>query len=257
MSDDGRDRVFNAYGAFTMVPNEIVLGDLSDRAKVLYMHLVQISNSGGLLRSRKFLAERLSKSVDTLDRAVRELVEFGALEVIAHRRDDGSADWNEYRLIIIRRPAKQGGVAADLRPGGSRKNAARGSRKNAAPDIDLAESKKPPLPPRGDGDVSTTISTADPAPPVSALFEQFWSVYPLPEGRIGAEREWHRALAHASPSAIIAAAVAYAEHLRRAGKTDFAMKPVRWLRDGEYLNHPAQAAAAASPYRKLPQEGRP
>ena len=67
-------------------------------------------------------------------------------------------------------------------------------------------------------------------------FDRFWSAYPKQEGRIGAEREFKRALqGGASADDIIAAAMRYATHReRRARGIRFTKSPMNWLRDGNW-----------------------
>jgi len=67
-------------------------------------------------------------------------------------------------------------------------------------------------------------------------FDRFWSAYPKQEGRIGAEREFKRALqGGATADDIIAAATRYAsDRERRARGIRFTKSPMNWLRDGNW-----------------------
>ena len=66
---------------FAIIP-EWVLVDASDRAIHLYARLNRYANKGGeCWPSRSTLAEHLGCSVESIDRAVKELVKIGALEV--------------------------------------------------------------------------------------------------------------------------------------------------------------------------------
>lgn len=106
--------------------------------------------------------------------------------------------------------------------------------------------KNPPSPPEGGSEDSTTVED-------HSLFEQFWQEYPKQVDYDHAREIWfsrHRSIEGESPSAIIAAARAFAAHHKAAG-TDpqFIPSPGNWLRRGSYKN--PLPAPAKSPYRKL------
>src|SRR4051812_20302673 len=72
--------------------------DVSDAAFRLYAVLARYGNTSGVrMPGRVLLARRLRKSVDTVDRALRELTAAGVLEI--ERRQDGNRHLtNRYHL---------------------------------------------------------------------------------------------------------------------------------------------------------------
>src|SRR4051812_23038608 len=72
--------------------------DVSDAAFRLYAVLARYGNTSGVrMPGRALLARRLRKSVDTVDRALRELTTAGVLEI--ERRHDGNRHLtNRYHL---------------------------------------------------------------------------------------------------------------------------------------------------------------
>src|SRR3954454_11085725 len=110
---------------FAIVPEWLLDADVSDTAIRLYAVLLRYGQtSGARMPGRATLARRLhKKSTDSVDRAMRELVEIGAVHV-QHRYAGGQRLTNLYQLKAVRgRPVDEGG---------SRKSAARGSRNPAA-----------------------------------------------------------------------------------------------------------------------------
>lgn len=104
---------------FAIVPEWILDADISANAVRLYAVLRRYADQdGACYPSRATLAGRLRVSRDTVDRAARELVDVGALEVEGRRTASGDRDSNLYRLHTL--------------PGGGRTGAATGGRKDAA-----------------------------------------------------------------------------------------------------------------------------
>ena len=86
---------------FAVVPEWMLDADVSDAAFRLYAVLARYGNTSGVrMPGRALLARRLRKSVDTVDRALRELTGAGVLEI--ERRQDGSRHLtNRYHLRTI------------------------------------------------------------------------------------------------------------------------------------------------------------
>ncbi len=71
---------------FAVVPEWVIDAELSDAAFRLYSLLLRYGNgSGSRMPSRRLLAHRLHRSTDSIDRAMRELVDAGIVRV-EHRR---------------------------------------------------------------------------------------------------------------------------------------------------------------------------
>src|SRR6185312_12143812 len=84
---------------FAIVPEWLLDADVSDTAIRLYAVLVRYGQSSGArMPGRATLARRVrKKSVDTIDRAMRELVDVGAVS-IEHRYAGGQRLTNRYHL---------------------------------------------------------------------------------------------------------------------------------------------------------------
>lgn len=65
------------------------------------LHRYADKESGEAFPSRKTLAERMGVSVDTVDRAARELVAVGALTISHRRTERGDSDSNNYHLSFV------------------------------------------------------------------------------------------------------------------------------------------------------------
>jgi hypothetical protein len=110
--------VLDVEDRFSIVPEWVLDAAISDAAVRLYAVLLRFGQtSGARMPARSTLARRLhKKSTDTVDRAMRELVEIGAV-VVQHRFDGGQRLTNNY-LVRTSRPN---------RSGSGRTNAATGS----------------------------------------------------------------------------------------------------------------------------------
>ncbi|MDX6244773.1 MAG: hypothetical protein QOE76_2496 [Frankiales bacterium] len=117
---------------FAIVPEWLLDADVSDTAIRLYAVLLRYGQtSGARMPGRATLARRLHKrSTDSVDRAMRELVEIGAVHV-QHRYSSGLRLTNLYQLKAVRGTQRSGEPAPDagrvtalVEQGGSRKFAA-------------------------------------------------------------------------------------------------------------------------------------
>ncbi len=183
---------------FSIVPEWVLDADVSDAAVRLYAVLLRFgATSGQRMPSRRTLADRLrKKSVDSVDRALKELVAIGAVEVTRRSRD-GLNLTNRY-LVRSTRPGRQrpaprsgGGGRTDAatpgaggppavspttggtpvgecrRVGGGRRSAARGGRTGAArvaatvrPDRESSTENSPPPPGPSSTDSTGRVSRA-------------------------------------------------------------------------------------------------
>ncbi|MGH8774431.1 MAG: helix-turn-helix domain-containing protein [Jiangellaceae bacterium] len=83
---------------FAVVPEWVIDAEISDGAFRLYSLLLRYGNSSGCrMPSRALLARRLHRSVDTVDRAMRELVAAGVVRV-EHRHDGLQHLTNRYHV---------------------------------------------------------------------------------------------------------------------------------------------------------------
>jgi hypothetical protein len=125
---------------FAMVPEWVIDADIGDAAFRLYAVLLRYGQSSGQrMPSRATLARRLRKrSVDTVDRAMKELVALGA--VVVERRRDGSQNLTNLYHVRTSGPDRNHAAtpAADqagrvVAATSDDTNAARGDREDAAP----------------------------------------------------------------------------------------------------------------------------
>ncbi len=97
--NDATAGVLSVEERFAIVPEWLLDADVSDTAIRLYAVLLRYGQSSGArMPGRATLARRLRKrSVDTIDRAMRELVAVGAVTV-EHRYAGGRRLTNRYHL---------------------------------------------------------------------------------------------------------------------------------------------------------------
>jgi hypothetical protein len=105
---------------FAIVPEWVITADLSDAAFRVYSLLLRFGGTSGCrMPSRALLARRLHRSVDSIDRALRELVSADVVRV-EHRHDGRQYRSNRYHL----RTSPPGDDATTHEVRGSRASAA-------------------------------------------------------------------------------------------------------------------------------------
>ena len=114
-------------GRFAIVPEWLLDEELSDAAVRLYAVLMckhaDRNGEGAIVRRRTLADEVQKKSVDAVDKAKRELVAVGALELIERHGADGSRLADEMRLRAADpRPGKTDGGGREKTEGGAVKN---------------------------------------------------------------------------------------------------------------------------------------
>ena len=158
---------------FAIVPEWMIDSPIPDAGFRLYSLLLRYGNSSGTrMPSRATLAHRLRRSVDAVDRALRQLVEADVVRV-EHRRCDGVFLANRYHVRTTG-PSGGGGrtsaaTAASLTEGG-RNIAATGGRRTAAgvaADLrpnpeDFTQSTPPPPGSNRPGSAASTASEPNP-----------------------------------------------------------------------------------------------
>ena len=119
-------------GPFAIIP-EWLLADpaVSDRAVRLYALLARYADyeDGSSFPSRRTLADRLGRSVDSIDRAARDLEAAGGL-IIEHRQDDAGDPTTNRWTVVRTAPARRG--RREDEETGRRGSAATGRRVSAA-----------------------------------------------------------------------------------------------------------------------------
>jgi len=132
---------------FAAVPEWVIDAQISDTALRLYCVLLRYGNTTGhRMPSRATLAARLhKKSTDTIDRALKELEDLGALAVEHRATGTGRALTNRYHLLTASPGASRAiphAGAAPLRPLPTRGNC-RHQRQRRASDTAIAAEVRP------------------------------------------------------------------------------------------------------------------
>jgi len=141
----GREDLF-VEQRFAVVPEWMLDSTVSDTAFRLYAILARYGNTSGVrMPGRALLARRLHRSLDTVDRALKELTATGILS-IERRSHDGRNLTNRYHL----RTHDPDTPAGDTSPGSSRSPAAQ----------PRCSYRTPPPP-------TTPAATPTPAPPAA------------------------------------------------------------------------------------------
>ena len=169
-ADDGAaGTLFVEEPRFAIVPEWVIDAAVTDGAFRLYSLLLRYGNSSGCrMPSRPTLARRLRRSVDAVDRAMRQLTEAGIVRV-EHRRCGEQFLSNRYhvRTTAPAHPAAaEGGgrviAATPEPPEGDRISAATPGRTSTArvaadvrPNPEVLTDKPPPPTPSGPGRSST------------------------------------------------------------------------------------------------------
>ena len=130
---------------FAIVGEWVITAEISDAAFRVYSMLLRFGNtSGNRMPSRALLARRLHRSVDSIDRALRELQSTGLVRV-EHRHDGRQYRSNRYHVLTtppstagardVAVAAEEGGrtsAATRVQRRGGRRSAATPGRRTAA-----------------------------------------------------------------------------------------------------------------------------
>lgn len=107
----GAGRVHSDIGRFSLIPESILDAPISDRAVRLFATLHRYADQNHeAFPNRRTLAKRLRTSFASVDRAIKELVDIGALKVTQRRDAKGDPTSNLYQLIMVR----PGGVSSPV-----------------------------------------------------------------------------------------------------------------------------------------------
>lgn len=230
---------------FAMIPESVLWHpDLTAEDVRVYGTLARFGNgSGERSPSRRLIAERCGRSVDTVDRSLRNLEAVGAVAIERRRvTKDGKVRHlsSVYRLVQVAAEARPG-VAADTRPG-SRADAARGSRADAAqPKEDL------PREPDRENDARRVV--------LDALFDAFWTTYPRKIGKPAARRAWNGALRDATDAgprleqraaAIMAGLEPWVAYWTVRADPEFVPHPTTWLNQRRWRDQAPVAGGRAA-----------
>jgi hypothetical protein len=177
MGDENDDGPGVRGTGYTTIPTWVLESDISDRAIRLFVILNRyVGTNDNAWPSRKTLAEKCGRtSVPSIDRALRELVAIGAIQIEQRRRGDGSLTSSLYWLWpkTLERADDQSRrhPLSPVTPG------------VASPVIHHEETTV-----RSNNKEDSLRTAAAGAPPDKA-FSTLWSAYPRKSDKIGARKQ--------------------------------------------------------------------
>lgn len=225
-------RIYNE--PFALVPEWLLDGDVSDRAVRLFAVLHRYADKDGrAYPGRARLADRLRCSTASIDRAIGELEQVGAVLVERRPKDDKSWHTNNYYLWPKSSRVRGGWPTGEATPsltadeGGS----PTGDEQTKA---SWNESQLVPIA-NSNGVVTAATSLVN-----GSLFDRWWKAYPKKVAKPAAAKAFPAALKKAgSVELLIAAAERYANDPTR--KPDYTANPATWLKDERWTDEPAES----------------
>jgi hypothetical protein len=222
---------------FSIVPEWVLDAGLTDRAIRIYALISRYADNDTLqaFPSRETLAERAGCSVKSVDRAIRQLVEAGALKK-SHRMNGDAYTSNLYTVKRIPPPGVRflTTVGTPQSPGGDTGDARVGT---------------PVTPGRATTVPLTRTSELEPIEqkPVNYIgdFDQFWNIYPKKADKALARRSFEKALKTTTLDVILAGAERYRDDPGR--DPEFTKNPSTWLNAEAWDNDPLPVKSADIP----------
>jgi len=209
----------NADNYFAILPEWILYSDISATAIRLYAVLRRRAdkNTSQCYPTRKSLAKDLRVgSLSTVDRAMKELVEIGAVKVF-HRKNGDEYTSNIYTIITATPYRKSGEVASNLQVG-------------SLTDDEQTKVIKP--------------KTSNQRKDMFNEFEQFWNVYPRKQGKGAARESFMKALGKTTLDVILTGARNYSQDPNR--KSQFTTLPATWLNQERWDDEPLPSRESGS-----------
>ena len=206
---------------FEQIPHWVLFSAISPQAIRLYLVLKRRADKRGMCYpGRKTIARELGVSNEkTVDRAMRELEDLGAVEV--QRRTTEAGDYTS-NLYLVRWSDPRTQVVPSSTPPSPTTGTTGGPTKRR-----LTHTQGEPDPRTRPRELARSTS---------AEFEEFWQQYPRRVGKRAAEKAWSSAIKTAPPAVIIAGAIAYANDPNR--EDTFTAHPSTWLNAGRWDDDP-------------------
>lgn len=204
----------NADQYFAIIPEAVLYGDISPAAVRVFGCLNRYANSdtGKCHPSRTTIAKKCRINVKTVDRAIQELVAFGAVTV-EHRKVEDSNEYtsNEYTIVMSLGSVKNTPPWCKSDATGRDKNGKQTkAKKNQSQETDISPSS------------------------IDDEFPEFWKLYPRKIGKDGALISYRRARKKAKQEDILAGLHRY---LLICGKEKhFIAHPTTWLNQGRWAD---------------------
>lgn len=194
---------------FSIVPEWVIYAQVSSHAVRLYAVLARYANeSRQCSPGRKRLADHMGVSVSTMDRALDELVQLGAVTVT--RQKDQAGDWasNLYVLGVV------SPVTTPL---------VTGDQTVVAP----VTTKREPV----EREQELSFNEHD-----DPAFDEFWKAYPRRIGKGHAKKAWAGALKRgANPAELVKAATDFGQTVNGSDPR-FVPHPSTWLNGERYAD---------------------
>ena len=222
---------------FSIVPEWILDAGLSDRAIRIYALIARYADNETLqaFPSRETLAKRANCHVKTVDRAIRQLVEVGALQK-SHRIYGDAYRSNLYTVRRIPPKRFLTTLETSVSPGRDNDVARLGT----------------PVSPGGDTDVALTItSELEPLEPkpnndIARKFDQFWEAYPKKKGKGQARKAFERALKKTDMETLLEGVSEYVRNSRWEDE-QFIAYPATWLNGERWTDEYDSPAVRETP----------
>jgi len=194
---------------FAVIPEWLILEDVSDRAIRLYAVLVRHADKEHHAHpSRRRLAKMVRCSESSLDRAMKELLSVGVMRVEKRRTEGGDWDVNEYILT----------------PGGVTGEATGGVIDDQGGGVTTDGLNESPLE-REPIERERSIS-----------FDHFYEIFPRHQGKGAAKKAWVKALTKTSPEELLTSAARYRDDPNR--DPEYTCLPTTWLNQERWSDDP-------------------
>jgi len=206
---------------FSMVPAWLLERRISDKALRLYAVLAGYADSetGHAYPGRTLLSRRMDCSVKTVDRAVQELLETGAIKK-QQRVKDGHYQSSLYTVVRID-PAQ--GV----------------TRPHVKDDATPCHTRPDPVSPVTHRTITTELEPIELEPhnDIVQAFNEFWEIYPRKQGKGKAKEAFIKATKVAHVDDVVAGAERYAAD-RNLPDPKFVPLPATWLNQERWDDGP-------------------
>ena len=229
----------SADNYFAIIPEWVLFSDISANAVRLYCVLRRRADkqSGKCYPSRTTLAKDMQVgSVSSVHRAMKELVEIGAV-LVSHRKINDEYTSNVY-TVISTPPA---GVLSQVTlPSTTDELGTTADDRGVLSQVTLGTT----------ADDTQTIVIKPKSFNQSQIdkdFAQFWETYPIKVGKGTALKAWTKAIRRETPETIIEGASRYAKDPNR--EPEFTAYPATWLNADRWLDSPLPSKKSQDVFR--------
>jgi len=206
---------------FSMVPAWLLDRDISDKALRLYAVLAGYADSetGQAYPGRALLSRRMACSTKTVDRAVQELLEIGAIKK-KQRVKDGHYQSSLYTVVRV-------DPASEV------------TRPSVRDDATSRHTRPDPVSPVSQRTITTELEPEElePLNDIVQVFNEFWDVYPRKQGKGKAKEAFIKASKLANVELILLGAERYAAD-PNLPDPKFVPLPATWLNQERWDDGP-------------------